>query len=145
MPFAADQGRPLDLATSWTFLAVMSTARAEEDEKAQNDPGIGLGTDYSQRYGSGHALGGYCNQVLRSRGQVRLSGFSGRRREKMRKRTFMMGQDAAGNLHLCTWYSGRQIGRCRLQEEKGFFRNCIVEFFDVVEVVSTDSNNLPRT
>ena len=33
MPFAADQGRPLDFAASWTFLAVMSTARAKKHEK----------------------------------------------------------------------------------------------------------------
>ena len=28
IPLAADQGRPFDFATSWTFLAVISTARA---------------------------------------------------------------------------------------------------------------------
>ena len=33
IPLAAAQGRPFDFATSWTFLAVMSTARAEEHEK----------------------------------------------------------------------------------------------------------------
>lgn len=33
MPLAAAQGRPLDFAASWTFLAVMSTARTDENEK----------------------------------------------------------------------------------------------------------------
>ena len=40
-PFAAAQGRPFDFATSWTFLAVMSTASAAERER--NDPVDGLG------------------------------------------------------------------------------------------------------
>ena len=41
MPLAAAQGRPFDFATSWTFLAVMSTASAIERERMC--PGDGLG------------------------------------------------------------------------------------------------------
>ena len=42
MPLAADQGRPLDFATSWTFLAVMSTARTGGREKLQVVSEIGF-------------------------------------------------------------------------------------------------------
>ena len=42
MPLAADQGRPFDFATSWTFLAVMSTASAVERKRKDPRDGLGL-------------------------------------------------------------------------------------------------------
>ena len=41
MPLAADQGRPFDFATFWTFLAVMPTASAVE--RKMKDPRDELG------------------------------------------------------------------------------------------------------
>jgi len=41
MPLAADQGRPFDFATSWTFLAVMSTASAVERKRKYPIDGLG--------------------------------------------------------------------------------------------------------
>ena len=73
MPLAADQGRPLDFATSWTFLAVMSTASAVERERM--NPRDGLGAHRSRRCDLAHPLGRYRDQVSRSRGQVRLRLF----------------------------------------------------------------------
>lgn len=59
-----------------------------------------------------------------------------------RKRTFVMSQDATGNLQLCSWGVGWQVRGGRLEEEEGFLRNGVVEFLDVVEVVSADSDDL---
>ena len=60
------------------------------------------------------------------------------------KWTFMVGQDAAGDLYLCSWCLGRQVGRCGLEEEEGLFRNRVVELLDVVEVVAADGDDLGR-
>jgi hypothetical protein len=43
MPLAAVQGRLLDFATSWTFLAVMSTARAGKHENRAGGSGNEFG------------------------------------------------------------------------------------------------------
>jgi hypothetical protein len=75
MPLAAAHGRPFDFATSWTFLAVMSTARASKKPKSlRRDPEMGSKTHCSRQCGSVHPLGGCLDRVLRSRGQVRLEG-----------------------------------------------------------------------
>ena len=55
-----------------------------------------------------------------------------------------MGQHSAGDLHLCPRCFGGQVGRCRLEKEEGFFRDRVVEFLDVVEVVATDGDDLER-
>ena len=56
----------------------------------------------------------------------------------------MMGQDATGDLNLCSRCLRGQVRRGRLEEEEGFFRNRVVEFLDVVEVVATNGDDLER-
>ena len=56
----------------------------------------------------------------------------------------MMGQDATGDLNLCSGCLRRQVRRGRLEEEEGLFRNRVVEFLDVVEVVATNGDDLER-
>ena len=72
MPLAAAQGRPLDFATSWTFLAVISTARADKGEKMWMVSEVGMRTDRSRRCDSVHPLGRYRDQAFRLPGRVRL-------------------------------------------------------------------------
>ena len=55
-----------------------------------------------------------------------------------------MGQDAAGDFKLCSRGLRGQVRRGRLEKEEGFFRDRVVEFLDVVEVVATDGDNLER-
>jgi len=57
MPLVADRGRPFDFATSWTFLAVTSTASTVEHERKVQE--TGLGTHCSWRCGYARPLGGY--------------------------------------------------------------------------------------
>ena len=54
----------------------------------------------------------------------------------------MMGQDATRDLNLCSGCLRGQVRRGRLEEEEGLFRNRVVEFLDVVEVIATDSDDL---
>ena len=54
----------------------------------------------------------------------------------------MMGQHSARDLDLCSGCLRGQIRRCGLEEEEGCFRNGVVEFLDVVEVVATDGDDL---
>ena len=70
IPLAADQGRPLAFAASWTFLAVMSTARANDGEKLRVV--AELRTDCSRRYDLVRPPGKYRDRGRRSPGQVRL-------------------------------------------------------------------------
>ena len=72
MPLAAVQGRLLDFATSWTFLAVMSTARAGEPEHGRKNSETDLNTNYNRQRDLERLLGKCRYQGLRSRGQVRL-------------------------------------------------------------------------
>lgn len=119
----------------------MSTARTGENEKM----GVvaELGTDRSQRYGSVRPLGKYRGQVPRSPGQVRLSVVKQCENEWVGEgRTFMMGQDTARDLQLCAWCLGWQVGRGRLEEEEGFFRDGVVEFLCVFDEVSCDADDL---
>jgi len=55
-----------------------------------------------------------------------------------------MGQDAAGDLNLCSGCLRRQVRRGGLEEEEGFFRDRVVEFLDVVQVVATNGDDLER-
>ena len=59
--------------------------------------------------------------------------------------TFVMGRDAAGDLKLCSRRLRGQVRRGRLEKEEGFFRDRVVEFLDVVEVVATNGDDLERT
>ena len=59
-----------------------------------------------------------------------------------RKDTFMMGQDATGDLKLCSRCLRGQVRRGRLEEEEGLSRNRVVEFLDVVKVAATNSDDL---
>ena len=72
MPLAAAQGSPLDFATSWTFLAVISTARAGKDENVRGSSELALKTDRSRQCDLAHLLGRCRDRVLRSRDRVRL-------------------------------------------------------------------------
>jgi len=57
----------------------------------------------------------------------------------------MMGQDATGDLNLCSRCLRRQVRRGRLEKKERFFRNWVIEFLDVVKVVATDGDDLERT
>lgn len=74
IPLAADQGRPFDFATSWTFLAVISTARAGKHKNVRRKSEMRLNTHCSRQCDSVRPFGGCPDLELRSRGQVRLEG-----------------------------------------------------------------------
>ena len=109
---------------------------------------IVLRTHHSRRCDRTHLLGRYRGQGYRSQGQVRLWLFCEPREEWRAEHrgeiTFMMSQDAARDFHLCSRCLRRQVGRSRLQKEEWLFRDRIIEFLDMVEIVATDSDDLER-
>lgn len=55
-----------------------------------------------------------------------------------------MDQDAAGDIYPCSGRLREQVRRGWLEKEEGYFRDWVVKFLDVVEVVSTDGVDLDR-